>query len=200
MTPKLLKFCSFILLLTSGFVSAKQSGHFSNHLILAHRWPVSECTDWMQRNVSNACIIPPYRDWVIGGFWPYRYDVNKPLYCNRSMHASDKVLNEIKPSLLLNWPSIDKRTGNLSLWKDEYLAHGSCAYSLDNFNDTKKYFKGALSRLTKYNLTQILADRKIVPGAHYSINKILEAVKNSFNNPMEVGIKCIYHEATKGYI
>nr|ACO10949.1 Ribonuclease Oy [Caligus rogercresseyi] len=176
-------------------VSAK--AHYSDHIILSHRWPVSECTEWMQSNVTPACNIPPVNDWIVGGFWPYRLNAEQPTYCNKSIHADEKVLIALTPELLRHWPSIRKKTANTTHWREEYLAHGSCAYTLPLFNSTAKYFNGTLHRLAEHNITDILAKANIIPGYYYSVNRILHAVQSALKD-IQPGMRCITHKATKG--
>nr|ACO12455.1 Ribonuclease T2 precursor [Lepeophtheirus salmonis]ADD24549.1 Ribonuclease T2 [Lepeophtheirus salmonis] len=202
MTNNYYKVSIFLLCLgymTSLVVVKGSKSSYSDHIILSHRWPVTECIEWMQKKDGNGCNIPPTRDWIIGGFWPYRYDSNLPVYCNKSLKVDEAVLKALKGQLLTNWPSVRSSTTNVSLWKEEYLAHGTCAYRLPILNSTELYFVKAMTEFRRYNMSNILTAHNIIPGNHYSVQQIFDAVMKGMKK-IQPGIKRTYHNATKGLL
>lgn len=76
-----------------------------------------------------------------------------------------------------------------TLWKHEWLKHGTCASVLPQLSNENKYFGRGLSWLHQYSMSSILSKSRILPDTRIKAADIYNAVAKSLNrNPF---IHCI---------
>lgn len=110
-----------------------------------------------------------------------------PFFCNKSAYFDDTELEPIKSELIEYWPNIEKDKGITSLWKHEWLKHGSCAAELESLNSEVKYFNTTLSLFKKYNMNTIMERINLFPsGDSISYTNLLFNLKNIFGKNCEV--------------
>ena len=90
-------------------------------------------------------------------------------------------MNSIFPlieRLTLEWSNDHANSGvNNSLWKYEWLAHGTCTKTLNTLNSEYRYFEQALDWHQKYPLFVYLHNYGFNPGFNYDIWEVFEAIK-----------------------
>lgn len=81
-----------------------------------------------------------------------------------------------------------------SLWKHEWLKHGTCALVLPELSTENKYFGQGLAWLQQYSMAPLLARSGVLPDENHNVMEIQEAIKNTLNkNP---SIHCIKDRET----
>lgn len=85
-----------------------------------------------------------------------------------------------------------------SLWKHEWLKHGTCAAMLQELDTENKYFGQGLAWLQQYTMNGLLAKSNILPGAMYNITDFYNAIKQALNiNP---SIHCVHEHGGGQYL
>lgn len=174
-------------------------------LIFTQHWPVTVCLQYQEsvtRFGHHSCILPPNKDtWTIHGVWPTKLHTEGPAFCNTSIKFDANVLDPIRNDLLEDWPNIEGGKGTSSLWRHEWLKHGTCAVVLDSLNSEIKYFQKGLELFSTFNVTYILNSENINPDNKNEINIVdvyNAVVKHTGKNPH---IQCIREKHTnKAYL
>lgn len=100
-------------------------------------------------------------------------------------------MDPIRNDLLIDWPNIEGGKGESSLWRHEWLKHGTCSVVLDSLDSEIKYFEKGLELFKKFNISDILLSENVVPdnNAEIDIANVHNAVfKYTGKNPY---IHCI---------
>jgi ribonuclease T2 len=81
-----------------------------------------------------------------------------------------------------------------SLWKHEWLKHGTCAMVLPPLSDENKYFGQGLVWLQQFSMSALLSKANVLPDTNLTVIDIHRAVKSTLNrNP---SIHCIREPKT----
>ena len=110
---------------------------------------------------------------TLHGMWPSRTGADESSYpCTCTQEQFDPTkLTSVQADMNKYWPSL--KGGNVPFWTHEWTKHGTCAglaSQVDFFNTTLAWRK-----LT--NTYQTLADAGVKPGAKYSSDAIINAIK-----------------------
>lgn len=160
-------------------------------LIFTQQWPVTTCYHWMEEDHTNECNMPNEKEfWTIHGIWPTKYGTSGPGFCNKTAKFDINKLNDFINDLKLYWPEIEIGPEYDSLWKHEWLKHGTCASSITQLDNEAKYFYQGLKWRTKYLISMILGNSNIHPDSENTVINIHNALKKFLNyNP---SIHCLY--------
>lgn len=89
-------------------------------------------------------------------------------------------------------------TPEASLWKHEWLKHGTCAAMLQALDTENKYFGQGLAWLQQYTMNGLLAKSNILPGSMYNVTDFYNAIKQTLNiNP---SIHCVHEHGGGQYL
>ncbi|XP_071454497.1 ribonuclease Oy [Hetaerina americana] len=166
-------------------------------LIFTQSWPTTVCLQWKEKYENHTCLFPQNKnEWTIHGIWPTIYGTHEPGFCNSTWKFDENKIAPIEDELNTYWPNIQNGSSETSLWKHEWEKHGTCAASLPELNSELKYFQKGLEWVKNYNLSSILSQAGISPGAEgLKIQDIVNAVKSSTQkNP---AVECIRDLETK---
>lgn len=150
-------YVAMILLLTglfimfmSLFITYSQN---YKYLLFVRRWPPTVChgTDVCRRDVRQ------YNRWVIHCLWPENNDNTWDQFCS-NQPLNQTLLLPIRENMLNIWPNLLENKTEYSLWKHEWLKHGTCS-QMKQFD----YFNQTLNLNNEFNLDKILLDSNIVP-------------------------------------
>lgn len=186
-------------------------------LIFTQRWPITDCMTWMNKGNDHICILPSQKDtWIIHGIWPNKFGKFGPFFCNSSAEFDVNQLQPIMDEMRQYWLNIEKgkpikfellsninvnfKTGTPeeSLWKHEWLKHGTCAAALQELNTENRYFGQGLAWLQQYTMNGLLAKSNILPGAMYNVTDFYNAIKQTLNiNP---SIHCVHEHGGGQYL
>ncbi|XP_018329579.1 ribonuclease Oy [Agrilus planipennis] len=196
--------CLLSCLVTLKYISCNQiEKHNANEtweiLIFVQRWLQTACVVWKQTNINHTCAFPSEENsWNVHGIWPNKIGKKEgPNFCNKSISFDENELQPIKNDLEQYWMNIENNTGNDSLWKHEWLKHGSCCSLLPSLNKELTYFGQGLKWLEEFNMTDILASKNIVPNNvnGYNVTTIHQAIVDTLDKgPM---IQCDTEKSTK---
>lgn len=118
--------------------------------------------------------------------------MNRRLFCVRKINGAK----------LIQWLFIifflKIGTPEESLWKHEWLKHGTCAALLQELNTENKYFGQGLAWLQQYTMNGLLAKSNVLPGAMYNVTDFYDAIKQALNiNP---SIHCVNEHGGGQYL
>lgn len=165
-------------------------------LIFTQQWPITSCFDWEKKNKSHKCLLPSSVEfWTIHGIWPTRKGEIGPNFCNKTAQFDVDELQPIKNDLEQFWPNIHTDAEEDSLWKHEWLKHGTCASALPELDNEVKYFDRGIYWRNEYLIAHILGNYGIHPGSNNSVVTINQAIVGALKrNP---SIHCVY-DAKRG--
>nr|XP_022918100.1 ribonuclease Oy [Onthophagus taurus] len=168
-----------------------------DYLIFVERWPITVCIEWHDKNVKNNCTIPVNNvQWTIHGIWPTKIGTDGPSFCNKAWPFNETKIEKIEDELKQYWTNIEENTGLISLWKHEWLKHGTCAATLNLLDNEYKYFNQGLDWVKKYSVGEILKRKGIVPNnTGYTIQEINDVLTQELNTT--VIIQCVVQAHTK---
>lgn len=160
-------------------------------LIFTQQWPITSCFDWEKKGKSHKCLLPSEIEfWTIHGIWPTRKGEIGPNFCNKTAKFDVDELQPIKSDLEEYWPNIHTDAEEDSLWKHEWLKHGTCALQLPDLSNEVKYFDQGINWRNEYLISNILGNYGIHPGSNNSVVTIHQAIVTFLNkNP---SIHCVY--------
>lgn len=192
--------------------------HEFDVLIFTQRWPITGCMEWMDKNKHNECVLPSQKEiWIIHGVWPTRFGSIGPAFCNHDASFNITELEPFENELDQFWINIEKGkfgyilcdlcllltkfnlafvgTPHDSLWKHEWLKHGTCASVLPKLASENKYFGQGLVWLQQFSMSSVLSKSNIVPDdAPVNITDIHKAITDTLTrNP---SIHCIQDPKT----
>lgn len=130
------------------------------------------------------------------GLWPTKTGKEGPAFCPSAIHFDPDALDPIIDELNMYWVNVEANTKPNSFWKHEWDKHGTCAVTLPELDSIQNYFQQGLDWNKEYNLANILAQGKIVPGTDgYTIDQIYNAVKSYTKK--DLTIQCVVDRKTK---
>lgn len=196
----------FILLLLFGVVSV-WSYNFEEKpkppnstdwdvIVFTQRWPVTICSQWIQANIKNSCLMPTDNSiWTVHGIWPTKSGTRGPWNCNK-IHFNESSISEIESDLKQCWINIENNTKPTSFWEHEWDKHGTCAMILPTLNTELKFFSKGMEWNKAFNIRDILLSTSIMPSSSgYTIDKIYNSIRNVINhNPI---MQCVVDKNTK---
>lgn len=172
----------------------------------------------MEEKKNNVCLLPSQKGiWTIHGIWPTRFGSIGPAFCNKSAVFDVDTLKPFMEQLQQFWLNIEKGnaaqtavvlsripieslnsvfagTPTESLWKHEWLKHGTCALVLPELSTENKYFGQGLAWLQQYSMSPLLAKSGVLPDKNFNVLQINQAIKNQLKkNP---SIHCIKDRET----
>ncbi|KAG1714816.1 Ribonuclease Oy [Nymphon striatum] len=159
-----------------------------DHLVFTQLWPGSECYyDSVHsmnsvNSVRRDCEIPEdVKVWTIHGLWPsLGTSRSNPSYCNESWSFSDGPIQSILSNMKLKWPNYFADEPVDSLWKHEWVKHGTCAANMPETRGELNYFSKGLELVDKYNMFTILKKSGINPDDNNTIRPISDKTKFIF--------------------
>lgn len=159
--------------------------------MLAVGWPPSECS-------PEKCIISPDR-WVIHGLWPNFKSGKYPQYCCSKETFDEDKLVPLKGDLLSKWPNLLKNESESSLWRHEWLKHGTCAQLDPRTSGLVNYFNATLHLFDSKPIYQWLASARIMPSLdkEYKIVDVHHAIESQIAGH-KVQLECIHPDHSKG--
>lgn len=172
--------------------SQKCSEEFDfDYLALAVRWPPSQCS-------SGKCIIIPNR-WVIHGLWPNFKDGKYPSYCCYQGKFDENKLAPLRNELLQKWPNLLPNQPESSLWRHEWLKHGTCAKLDAKLSGLENYFNSTLRLFDSMPIYQWLTAARITPSNNkeYNINDLHSAIEKGTGGH-KVQLECSRDKNTRG--
>ena len=148
--------------------------------LLTLRWPSSICSD------QESCPKYPADTWTIHGLWP-TYDNNSwPEFCCFDRHFRVKDLEPIRDQMLRDWPNLEPKRTEDSLWQHEWAKHGTCTKTkqIDFFNTTLNLYKD-------FPIYEWLKESNILPSNDktYNVSQFAEVLSKKLNG-LSVVITC----------
>lgn len=166
-------------------------------LIFTQRWPITACYEWREKSSDHICGLPSAKDiWTIHGIWPTKLNTIGPSFCNKTAIFNVTELSAIEPQLEQLWINVEKNKPFDSLWRHEWLKHGTCAAAvLVQLNTEDKYFGQGLSWLQQHSMTGALGEGGITPGGNYTVVMIHKVLMDRFQK--NAAIECYHDRETK---
>lgn len=124
-----------------------------NLFIFTQWWPQTQCYEDVK---NKTCVPSGISKWTIHGLWPTVGTEHLPVYCNKSWPFDEESIEDLKPELVLQWPSYSTPDDYAAFWKHEWEKHGTCATSLSFLSSEHKYFEVSLSLNIKYDIFKAL--------------------------------------------
>jgi ribonuclease T2 len=155
-------------------------------IIFTQRFPNTVCTEWMEKDSSNECILPKQNNsWTIQGVWPAKFHAKGPFFCDQIWHFHMNEVYSIKSELMEKWTNVEKNTPLDQLWKHEWAKHGTCAAKrIPKLDSQLKYFKFGLDLFNTYSITKLLNSTKVQPSfnATYKVEEIHAALETTLKS------------------
>jgi len=109
--------------------------------------------------------------WTVHGVWPSRTGSSEgPFFCNRTWVFNPDSVANVRSKLVKLWPNIHGEDTEDSLWKHEWEKHGTCAAADQRFATEEAYFTQGLNWIERFQMSQILGNRNIVPSTQEQYN------------------------------
>ncbi|XP_064485642.1 ribonuclease Oy-like [Ornithodoros turicata] len=151
------------------------------HIAMRITWPSGFCM--VEPRCDKVKVQNIGNEWTLHGIWP-AWSRGFPTDCDDSVKFEIAQVENISPQLSLRWPSL---TGNdKTFWQHEWKKHGTCALHDERLGGISKYFQGGLDALNRYNISHILSQRGVIPGASYMYRDIETALQEGFNGSVTV--------------
>lgn len=188
-------FCKFVVFSANEITEVNNDHSSWDMLIFTQQWPITSCYDWEKKGKSHKCLLPSEIEfWTIHGIWPTRKGEIGPNFCNKSAEFDVDKLQPIMDDLEEYWPNIHNDSEEDSLWKHEWLKHGTCALELPDLNNEVKYFDKGINWRQEYLISDMLGHYGIHPGSNNTVVNIHQAIVSTLDkNP---SIHCIYDQKT----
>lgn len=166
-------------------------------LIFTQRWPITACYEWREKSASNLCSLPsPKNIWTIHGIWPTKKSTIGPSFCNKTAIFNVTELESIELQLEQFWINVEKNKPYDSLWRHEWLKHGTCAaVALAQLNNENKYFGQGLYWLQQHSMADILTEGGITPGLNTTVIEIHKVLMDKVQK--NAAIECFHDKETK---
>lgn len=159
-------------------------------LIFAQRWPVTTCSQWMDKSERNTCTLPIQSAmWTVHGVWPTKLHSKGPKYCDRNQPFDLQKLNPIESEMTEKWTNIEKNTRFGHLWKRQWEKHGTCAAKhIPEMRNEFRYFLMGLDLHGDYSINRMLVMANIKPGinASYDLEEIHAALNSTINKSFAI--------------
>lgn len=166
-------------------------------LIFTQRWPITTCYEWREKGPNNDCGLPSAQNiWTIHGIWPTKLNTIGPSFCNKTAVFNVTELEGIEQQLEQFWINVEKNKPYDSLWRHEWLKHGTCAAAVMlQLNTEDKYFGQGLSWLQQHSMADVLGKGGILPGNNYTVVEIHQVLMDQLQQ--NAAIECYHDKATK---
>ncbi|KRY35499.1 Protein enabled -like protein, partial [Trichinella spiralis] len=133
-----------------------------DYYVFTQVWPPGIC--FVGEGETTPCL-KSFKQWTIHGLWPSfsKSQHASPAFCynETGFHVND--LQQIIPSLNTFWPNLLKNKSESSLWRHEWLKHGTCAFGTLDSTSAFKYFQLGIQLKLLYSVDLILKMNGIVP-------------------------------------
>ncbi|KRZ86016.1 Protein enabled -like protein [Trichinella sp. T8] len=133
-----------------------------DYYVFTQVWPPGIC--FVGEGETTPCL-KSFKQWTIHGLWPSfsKSQHASPAFCynKTGFHVND--LQQIIPSLNTFWPNLLKNKSESSLWRHEWLKHGTCAFGTLDSTSAFKYFQLGIHLKLLYSVDLILKMNGIVP-------------------------------------
>ncbi|KRY47259.1 Protein enabled -like protein, partial [Trichinella britovi] len=133
-----------------------------DYYVFTQVWPPGIC--FVGEGETTPCL-KSFKQWTIHGLWPSfsKSQHASPAFCynKTGFHVND--LQQIIPSLNTFWPNLLKNKSESSLWRHEWLKHGTCAFETLDSTSAFKYFQLGIQLKLLYSVDLILKMNGIVP-------------------------------------
>ncbi|KRZ58798.1 Protein enabled -like protein [Trichinella nativa] len=133
-----------------------------DYYVFTQVWPPGIC--FVGEGETTPCL-KSFKQWTIHGLWPSfsKSQHASPAFCynKTGFHVND--LEQIIPSLNTFWPNLLKNKSESSLWRHEWLKHGTCAFGTLDSTSVFKYFQLGIQLKLLYSVDLILKMNGIVP-------------------------------------
>lgn len=152
-----------------------------NLFVYTQWWPQTQC---YEASVNNKTCVPSgISKWTIHGLWPTVGTEHAPVYCNKSWPFDEESIEDLKPKLVLQWPSYSTPHDYAEFWKHEWEKHGTCATSLSFLSTEHKYFQVNLAMNVEYDIFSALEKGGIDPTSDktYQVKDIEGALFKVYN-------------------
>ncbi|XP_078350267.1 ribonuclease Oy-like isoform X2 [Oculina patagonica] len=152
-----------------------------NLFVFTQWWPQTQCQAYNGNAMNKSCVPSGITKWTIHGLWPTVGEEHKPVFCNHSWPFNEDVIEDLKPKLEHQWPSLDSHD-EAGFWKHEWEKHGTCSTNLSYLDSEHKYFEVTLSLNVKYDIFSVLQQKGIVPSNEktYQVKDIERALFDSY--------------------
>jgi ribonuclease T2 len=184
-------FISITLIILSSSPSTKRPKFITNCSVayefdfsqLTLRWPPTICN-------NDQCLKYESNKWLIHGFWPSYNNQSWPQFCCFDRKFDVKNLDPIVSKLESDWPNLEPDKPNDSLWKHEWVKHGTCTKTkqLDYFNNTLHFYQ-------MFPIFEWLQKSNITPSNEltYQMNEFNEVFKVNLKH--KVQFNCINRDS-----
>lgn len=164
------------------------------YFMLVQEWPQSQC-EYLMATHRHKCAYPKVAtSWTMHGLWPSTdHGHRQPFYCTKSKFNFNKI-KDIEKELLQYWPNLYVGASESSLWKHEYEKHGTCAASVDGFQDEHAYFSKTIELRERYDMQKALTKAGIEPSKDttYEASAVQSALNEAYGVKTCPG--CAYQE------
>lgn len=166
-------------------------------LIFTQRWPITACYEWREKSADHICGLPSAQNiWTIHGIWPTKLNTIGPSFCNKTAVFNVTELDPIEKQLEQFWINVEKNKPYDSLWRHEWLKHGTCAAAvMVQLNTEDKYFGQGLTWLQQHSMADVLGEGGIKPGQNYTVLEIRQVLIDRLQKNM--AIECYHDKETK---
>lgn len=175
-----MRFIAVAVILCAGYYGPAAFAHPRGEwtkLILTQHWPQTFCS--VEKCTTNLSF------WTLHGLWP-----NTGMRCNTSWHFNASLIEDLIPEMKQYWPDLIEPSSP-QFWKYEWTKHGTCAAKAESLNSQHKYFSKALELYSKFNLTNVLKNNRIVPSEqHYTLDEVETAITSFYN--VKTKIQCVH--------
>lgn len=166
-------------------------------LIFTQRWPITACYEWREKSPDHICGLPSAQNiWTIHGIWPTKLNTIGPSFCNKTAVFNVTELDPIEKQLEQFWINVEKNKPYDSLWRHEWLKHGTCAAAvMVQLNTEDKYFGQGLTWLQQHSMVDVLGEGGVLPGNNYTVLEIHQVLIDRLQK--NIAIECYHDKETK---
>lgn len=157
-----------------------------DYLVFTQEWPETACLMINKTHGTGKCVIPKeVKGWTIHGLWPSVWSGRDPSYCNDSWPFRPDQIKDMWKTLEVHWPNLIADEATSSLWKHEWLKHGTCGVSLPSLQSEHAYFKTSLDLQIQYSLDNVMKSAGIIPSndVTYKLDDIRKPVESALGHP-----------------
>ncbi|VDN42041.1 unnamed protein product [Gongylonema pulchrum] len=164
-----------------------KAGHF-DYFKLTLIYPAARCRADNDA-LPNSCEVPKHASpWTIHGLWPSNHDGSDPEYCDgRGAKFNLSQLARIQKKLEQNWPNLFPNESVSSLWKHEWMKHGTCAGDVVAVNGEIQYFNKTLALHDQLDIFGALKSHGLTPSMSktYKALDVRKALQSVYQKNVE---------------
>ncbi|XP_033114923.1 ribonuclease Oy-like [Anneissia japonica] len=161
-----------------------------DYLTFAQQWPPTFCL-----SQKEPCNIPAdVKSWTIHGLWPSAKNGLDPEYCNSPQVFNDTSIQVLMKQLNQTWPNLIVEKPYTEFWQHEWCKHGTCAENCSEMKGEMNYFKKGIDLHEQIRLYVALESENIIPGNHYSLSNVTNAISTKFE--VQPRVMC-YHDSKR---